>query len=171
VIVCLETAPRQQAENPAKSGHPSSDEDWSNYYNNITEDDIRDSVALDEQFSFYEFSVNNESHDLYFVGIKNGVYLSRTDRSPSIETHPFAIAAETYSLMLREQREQLSHYSGLVNEKRDNNKAMIAENERLHSCNERNMEEITKIYLSRSWKITLPLRAIATHIQSFLERR
>ena len=40
------------------------------YYRNLSELDFRNSVNLDDFFSVYEFSVNNESHDLYFYGIK-----------------------------------------------------------------------------------------------------
>ena len=39
------------------------------YYRNLTEDDIRASIDL-SAFKEYEFSVDNEAHDLYFWGIK-----------------------------------------------------------------------------------------------------
>lgn len=43
------------------------------YYRNLTEEDIKgafDAYGFDEIFSKYEFSVNEESKDLYFYGIK-----------------------------------------------------------------------------------------------------
>ena len=46
--------------------------EWANYYKNLTEQDIRQVLDVDRSFSKYEFSVNNQSHDLYFYGIKSG---------------------------------------------------------------------------------------------------
>lgn len=46
--------------------------EWANYYKNLTEDDIFDSIRLDNIFKSYCFYTNNKSHDLYFWGIKNG---------------------------------------------------------------------------------------------------
>jgi SAM-dependent methyltransferase len=40
------------------------------YYKNITEEDIRGCVDVDNIFSKYEFKINEISHDLYFWGIK-----------------------------------------------------------------------------------------------------
>lgn len=40
------------------------------YYQNLTEDNIRDVIDIDRTFSDYEFSVNNKHHDLYFWGVK-----------------------------------------------------------------------------------------------------
>ena len=40
------------------------------YYKNLTEDDVRNIINPDDLFSEYAFEVNNESHDLYFWGIK-----------------------------------------------------------------------------------------------------
>lgn len=44
--------------------------EWANYYKNITEDDVRNSIAVDEIFSAYEFSTLNETKDIRFWGIK-----------------------------------------------------------------------------------------------------
>lgn len=43
---------------------------WSNYYKNLTEQDIRDIIEVDSIFKEYAFEVNQSSHDLYFWGIK-----------------------------------------------------------------------------------------------------
>lgn len=40
------------------------------YYKNLAEDDIKEFLDLDRYFSDYSFSVNSDSHDLYFWGIK-----------------------------------------------------------------------------------------------------
>lgn len=45
-------------------------DDWSDYYKNLTEKDIREVLDIEEIFSSFAFEVNNNSHDLYFWGIK-----------------------------------------------------------------------------------------------------
>lgn len=44
--------------------------EWSDYYKNLTEADIREVLDVDACFSEYAFSVNERSKDLYFYGIK-----------------------------------------------------------------------------------------------------
>jgi glycosyltransferase involved in cell wall biosynthesis len=39
------------------------------YYRNLTEDDFRKVFDIDSMFLEYEFSVNNDTHDLYFWGV------------------------------------------------------------------------------------------------------
>lgn len=47
-------------------------EGWDNeYYKNLTEEDIRESIDFDLHFNNYEFSVEPNHYDLYFWGIKN----------------------------------------------------------------------------------------------------
>jgi len=41
------------------------------YYKNVTEQDVRNSISVDNVFLKYEFSVNSDLSDLYFWGIKN----------------------------------------------------------------------------------------------------
>jgi hypothetical protein len=43
---------------------------FNDYYKNLTEEDIRSAIDLDEHFTHYEFSTNNHTKDLYFYGIK-----------------------------------------------------------------------------------------------------
>lgn len=40
------------------------------YYKNLTEEDIRECIDIEETFSSYEFSVHEEHCDLYFWGFK-----------------------------------------------------------------------------------------------------
>ena len=46
--------------------------DIHSYYKNLTEIDFKNALKLDELFELYNFSVNENSHDLYFYGIKKG---------------------------------------------------------------------------------------------------
>jgi SAM-dependent methyltransferase len=56
-------------------------DEWCDYYKNLTEADIREIIDIDVCFKQYVFNVNSAACDLYFVGIKNGEYLQRTDYS------------------------------------------------------------------------------------------
>ena len=44
--------------------------EWANYYRNITEDDVRSALSVEDEFSEHEFEVNEKTHDLYFWGIR-----------------------------------------------------------------------------------------------------
>jgi len=48
--------------------------DMSDYYKNLTEIDLNDVLSLNVLFSVWDTYYNNESKDLYFVGIKKGIY-------------------------------------------------------------------------------------------------
>lgn len=55
--------------------------DWADYYQNLTESDIREIFDVECLFKEYGFLVNEESHDLYFYGIKKGDLKNRSDYS------------------------------------------------------------------------------------------
>lgn len=44
--------------------------EWTDYYKNLTEEDIRKVIDVDKLFSSYEFEYNPKDYDLYFWGIK-----------------------------------------------------------------------------------------------------
>jgi SAM-dependent methyltransferase len=48
--------------------------DMSDYYKNLTEIDLNGVLSLNALFSVWDTYYNNESNDLYFVGIKKGNY-------------------------------------------------------------------------------------------------
>lgn len=47
-------------------------EDMSDYYKNLTETDLNEVLSLNNLFSVWDTYYNNNSKDLYFVGIKKG---------------------------------------------------------------------------------------------------
>ena len=49
-------------------------EDMSDYYKNLTEIDLNNVLLLNTMFSVWDTYYNNDSKDLYFVGIKKGNY-------------------------------------------------------------------------------------------------
>ncbi|APW66496.1 hypothetical protein LPB137_11885 [Poseidonibacter parvus] len=66
-----------------------SDESWQDYYKNLVEDDIKITFGndIEKYFYKYQFLVNKESHDLYFWGIKNGIYTKRNNLSHNIKNN------------------------------------------------------------------------------------
>ena len=54
---------------------------WGDYYRNLTADDVKASINVADVFFTYDFSVGEETHDLYFLGRKRGQTVHRTDYS------------------------------------------------------------------------------------------
>jgi hypothetical protein len=44
--------------------------EWATYYKNLTEQDIRAALNVEDIFSEHEFEIGLANHDLYFYGIK-----------------------------------------------------------------------------------------------------
>ena len=66
----LEETSKQKFEN-WKTMPNVSRENWDNeYYMNVTEDDVRASINIDDNYSSYEFEVETNHCDLFFWGIK-----------------------------------------------------------------------------------------------------
>lgn len=57
------------------------DVEWSDYYKNLTENDIAKIFNLTHEFKEFKFEVNEKSHDLYFYGFKTGEYVARDNYS------------------------------------------------------------------------------------------
>ncbi|PRF64474.1 hypothetical protein C6Q09_24600 [Burkholderia multivorans] len=202
------------------------DSEWADYYRNLTETDIRAALNIDETFSYVEFSTNDETHDLYFFGIKHGVLEKSAERSIVLPSHPARLLeAElraqlqqshetlrelqserselTRSLIesrsgfleaeLRAQFQQLhetlrelqserseltrslvestSGFRQVTQELNDvraqlqdlvteRSSALVAQRDELSAQLQRAFDEINRIYASRSWRITRPLRML-----------
>ena len=46
-------------------------EEYKDYYKNLTEEDVRNCIDIESTFLEYEFEVDTEHKDLQFWGIKN----------------------------------------------------------------------------------------------------
>lgn len=57
-------------ERSAKKDSPLTIGEWSNYYKNLTEKDIRQVLNIEDIFSDFEFEIENVHKDLLFYGIK-----------------------------------------------------------------------------------------------------
>lgn len=83
--------------------------EWQDYYANLTEEDVRAAINIDEIFVSYEFSVNAESCDLYFWGIKKGTPRKRTDYSFQVVRPSLHVALE--------QSKEIAHLKELFQKK------------------------------------------------------
>jgi len=125
-------------------------DEWSDYYKNLTENDIRNILNIDKLFSEYRFEVNEESHDLYFWGIKTGEYTSRDD----------------YSFLVNKNKE-MKHKDEIIEAKNIEAGSLHQQIESLRydiECNANEIKllssDIKSILNSKSWKITKPMRII-----------
>jgi SAM-dependent methyltransferase len=64
------------------------DDNWADYYKNLTEEDVMEAIPCDEIFSNYAFYYNKRSHDLYFYGIKY-----TTEKVPRQRALPYIVPA------------------------------------------------------------------------------
>ena len=70
-VASLEATCSEQHKGSWKTMPNVSRENWDNeYYRNVTEEDVRDAIDIDNIFSSYEFEIHTEHCDLYFWGIK-----------------------------------------------------------------------------------------------------
>jgi GT2 family glycosyltransferase/SAM-dependent methyltransferase len=67
-------------------------DDWADYYRNLEESDLRQVIDFESTFSDFHFSTNSKSHDLYFYGIKKGVFQERLDYSHLVASNPSVTA-------------------------------------------------------------------------------
>lgn len=70
-LVVISCATTGRAEHGTKATSPEDAPlvEW-DYYKNLTEEDFKKAFELDRMFSEYEFSTNEQTHDLYFYGVK-----------------------------------------------------------------------------------------------------
>jgi SAM-dependent methyltransferase len=98
-------------------------DEWADYYCNLDENDIRAKIDVAELFQFAEFSIGEETHDLYFFAIKHGVFERRLDRSTHIESHPAKLLASKLSLQAQQGLDALQHISASLGQQLDAGKA------------------------------------------------
>lgn len=147
---------------------------WSDYYKNLTEEDIKQAIEVKNIFKEYSFDINEESHDLYFWGIKNGKYEERVDYSFLV--HERSINEE---LLLKEQGLAIKEQE-LAKKEFDlaNKDRCLVEKEVLFVHQERQLQEsnallldkerqIQSILNSKSWKLMKPLRCIKYLLNKF----
>lgn len=69
-LVIFSCATTGRAEHGTTATTPQDAPFTNDYYKNLTEQDFREAFNLDELFDEWFFAVNDESHDLYFYGVR-----------------------------------------------------------------------------------------------------
>lgn len=136
------------------------DSEWADYYRNLTEADIRASLQIDEIFSYVEFSTNDETHDLYFFGFKRGVLERVAERSVAMPSHPVRQLEANLRTLLQQAHEELART-------RSELQSVQSERDDLSRQLRLAFDEINRIYASKSWRITRPLRALMAPLYRF----
>ncbi len=130
------------------------DPEWADYYKNINEEDVRRAIPVDEIFCNYDFLIGEETHDLYFWGIKSGTFVKRENTSWLLDSNP--VQANLFALRTELESE------------RSTNLALRTELESERSTNLALRAELERVYGSRSWRITMPLRKIMSRLERII---
>lgn len=147
------------------------DDEWADYYRNLDEQDVRAALDVPKLFQMIEFSVGEETHDLYCVAIKHGVFERRQDRSMQVASHPVRLQEADLRAQLQRAFESLHQtqagMAGLsqsLAEQRERTAA--AEQQLALSAGELALarSELARVYGSKSWRATSPLRVLMTGV-------
>jgi SAM-dependent methyltransferase len=157
------------------------DDGWADYYRNLTEQDFRAALDFDHDFKALEFLIGEETHDLYFWGLKQGEFLPRRDRSINLVSHPVRIQESVLraelSLVhdeLHEVRMQLSktrEMHGELSVQVERQQAQLADATRELVGLQTELvsgqadiaqarDDLARVYASRSWRMTRPVRVL-----------
>ncbi|MGC9216939.1 class I SAM-dependent methyltransferase, partial [Acidithiobacillus sp.] len=149
------------------------DDARADYYQNLTEADFRNALDITACFSYSEFVIGEETHDLYFFGIKNGTFEKRIDRSHQITSHPVFIQMHNHENHILDLNATLSERdAALSNAKFEiealNDSINCLRKDLACAISERDAANaaLQSIQKSRSWIITKPLRASSNMIRS-----
>lgn len=117
--------------------------EWSDYYKNLEESDIREIIDIDSVFSKYAFSINNETHDLYFWGIKAGQSPARTDYSFQIQRAALQSKLEKMEIHVVSMQETITERDRTINAL---NQVVLARDEYIGCLNHRVREVEEKLH-------------------------
>jgi hypothetical protein len=112
---------------------------WADYYKNLDENDIRDALSVDDIFSQYQFSVCENTYDLYFWGIKKGEWNRRVDYSFQVVKPSLHVAlaqanqVKELTLHIAKKNDQLSECCQLIKRLNEELGLLKSENNTLES--------------------------------------
>lgn len=132
--------------------------DWSDYYKNLTENEIREVFECEKLFSVFEFSTNNKSFDLYFYGIKNNDTKKLAEKSPII---PNEILIQKIIRRSNEYRRIRELEDNLEKERENNFKELQLKRHEI----EIKSQELTNIHNSKSWKLSQLILNVARKLR------
>ncbi len=130
--------------------------EWGDYYKNLDEDHIREILDVDATFKSYAFGVNEQSHDLYFWGIKKGDFVEGLHGDLLLK------AVTLLKIAIQQNTEYHAVHMRNAKQREDALEARIttADNKVTELSN-----RVELMIHSNSWKITKPLRSIAAYVR------
>lgn len=141
--------------------------DWGDYYKNLEEADIRQAIDIDQTFRHYEFSIQHETHDLYFWGIKRGELATHSGYSFMLPDNPFRRLTQSAEDKYQQIESKLvtcvaARLEAEVRIERIEENLLIAKAQLITSENDRKTvrTQMAAILSSNSWTITAPLRFV-----------
>lgn len=152
------------------------DSKWADYYRNLDENDIRTEIDVAKQFQFSEFSIGQETHDLYFFGIRHGAFEKWVDRSTHMECHPTKLLTTKLGLQMQQALHSLHRVNASLSQhlevykvrEQDLLEQLLSrehDRQKIHTSTLILSAELSRVYSSRSWRITHPLRVVMTHVE------
>ena len=130
--------------------------DWSDYYQNLEEKDIRQVMDVDELFQEYEFSVEMSTFDLYFWGVKKGTLDDRQNYSFML---PSSYTSRTIQQLTIEHEEKIDQLT-IEHEEKIDQLTIEHENKfkELQLQKDSATDQVKQMKASSSWQLTSPLR-------------
>jgi len=140
--------------------------EWSDYYKNLTEEDIREVfVDIEEKFESFEFSIHERTCDLYFWGIKSGIRELR-------DNYSFLRTNDKYKEDISEIKETLNYINnGIIKDLNNINSELIKDLSDKNTLLLEKINEVSEIKSSTSWAVTAPLRALGSQVKVFSKLR
>lgn len=147
-------------------------DEWSDYYKNLEEADVRAVLDIEAIFSKHAFSTNSDTKDLYFWGIKKGNLIHRNDYSIHVVRPTLRQTISELEDKISELRITLHGQETSIQVLNANlslkNEDLLKKNELIVKLERRLLEaeeslrnresEITRIQHSLSWQLTIPVR-------------
>lgn len=133
---------------------------WGDYYKNLEESDIRAAIDVPGVFEWFEFSVNDETHDLYFWGVKKGASPRRGDYSFLLKRQGYLVENQKLASQVRDlqsERDELASSRDLL---LGQLARATAEMQRYEAQWRRADSDIRALLATHSWRLTSPLRLL-----------
>ncbi len=143
------------------------DNEWANYYRNITEEDVRAAIDINKIFSNVEFSIGHETNDLYFFGVKQGRFKKRSDSSWLLDCSPRHTKMRDLRSELETAHATSQNLYSELETAHATSQNLYSELETAHASNQNLRRELDTFFNSKSWRITHPLRVAMARVKIF----
>jgi len=139
--------------------------EWGDYYRNLDESDIRAAIDIDLIFGRFAFSTNLQTCDLYFWGVKKGALEERSDYSFLIHQDELRLKALKLEKTVSDRESQIAQLQAEAT-KQSSRMAQLeyrlsrteSQSASLQQLVAESESRLANVLMSRSWRVTKPLR-------------